>query len=298
MRGGLRPLPLEVRTLQGDTMDSSPQYGGANRGTPLSMLDGTGVRNWVAMAEMYYDSIHAAANKRLLAMTPYPFTGKAFSRWGMLLTDAPEEVPKHWDDVKAMLLTRFNILANGESVQTAKAKEIFLSGQPCELACRAVKPKLKRCVQGSEQLRRELECEHELSLAWYENKTESNRRWAERATITRHLSWGPTEGEREGHNSGPGQNKQGPYRNSGNRGRAPIKRQGGKWLGQPGRVKGSHTTAVIDDLRTLSSSEISVSLEVQRSVSLVTVKAIWLRIARAAKKRPGTTRTDALDVGE
>ncbi|KAL8428443.1 hypothetical protein Efla_003259 [Eimeria flavescens] len=153
----------------------SPQCGGANKGTPLPMFDETGVRHWVAMAEMYYDSIQGAASKRL-PMTRHHFTGKEFSHCGMLLIDASEEVPKSWDDMKEMLLSRFSttptaatlarpkrlefggdldataeefadILANGESVPSAKAKEIFLSPLAYELPFRAFKTEFKPCAQ-------------------------------------------------------------------------------------------------------------------------------------------------------
>ncbi|KAL8430354.1 hypothetical protein Efla_001119 [Eimeria flavescens] len=90
-RKKFRALQVRIRALQDDIMDSSPQYDGGGKETPLPMLDGTGVP--VAMAELYFNSIHATASKRL-SMTPFHFAGKAFSHWDMLLIDAPEEVPE------------------------------------------------------------------------------------------------------------------------------------------------------------------------------------------------------------
>ncbi|KAL8430564.1 hypothetical protein Efla_000509 [Eimeria flavescens] len=127
-------------------------------------------------------------------MTPYHFTGEALSRWGVLLMDAQEEVPKSWDDRKAVLLSRFRttstparvaklkrlelegdldamaeefagILRHGESVPSAEAKGIFLSRLPYELAPRAFKTELKTWAQVKQHLRGELESEHELALA-------------------------------------------------------------------------------------------------------------------------------------
>ncbi|KAL8439641.1 hypothetical protein Efla_004549 [Eimeria flavescens] len=147
------------------------QYGWGKTGISLSMFDGTGVRNRVVMAQMYFDSLRETATRRL-STASYLVTEKAFSHWGMLLIDFSEEVPKSWDDMTAMLPSRFSttsaaatiaqwkgvepngdleataeefaaIFANGESVPSAQAKEIFLSRIPYELASRQFKTELK-----------------------------------------------------------------------------------------------------------------------------------------------------------
>ncbi|KAL8439788.1 hypothetical protein Efla_006702 [Eimeria flavescens] len=113
------------------------------------MFDGTGLRNWVDMTEMYFDSIHAAVSKRL-SMTPSHFTGKAFSHWGMLI-DAPEGVPKCWDDMKAMLISRLSTTSTAATIAKRKILEFngaldamaeeFADILANENQCRQLKPK-------------------------------------------------------------------------------------------------------------------------------------------------------------
>ncbi|KAL8439027.1 hypothetical protein Efla_002436 [Eimeria flavescens] len=169
-RRELIALQLQLQALEDDTMDSSPQYGGGNKGTPSPMFDGTGVRNSVATAEIYFDSIHATA---MLLST--------FSITSIAATIAKLKRVKFDGDLDTMAEQLTDILANEESVPSAKAKEIFLSRLIYELAPRAFKTDLKTWAQVREYLRRELKSEHELGLAWYENISESNRRWAERS---------------------------------------------------------------------------------------------------------------------
>ncbi|KAL8424649.1 hypothetical protein Efla_006397 [Eimeria flavescens] len=84
-----------------------------------------------------------------------------------------------------------DILANGESVPPAEAKEIY-GDYPTNWP------------QGRSKL-------------WYENTTKSNKTWTESATIIRHLGWGPTEGERDRHNLVSGRNRRGPNSSGSNR---------------------------------------------------------------------------------
>ncbi|KAL8438914.1 hypothetical protein Efla_001500 [Eimeria flavescens] len=94
-------------------MNFSPRCSEANKGTPASYVWWyRGVRNWVAMAEMDYDSIHATASKRLCTL-------------------------------HAMTEECAEVLASGGSVPSVEAKEIFLSRLPFVLASGAFKTEWK-----------------------------------------------------------------------------------------------------------------------------------------------------------
>ncbi|KAL8430588.1 hypothetical protein Efla_000533 [Eimeria flavescens] len=69
--------------------------------------------------------LQATASKRL-SMTPYHFRVKAFSHCGMVLIDAPEEVPKSWDDMKTMLLSMFSTTSTAATI--AKLKRVEFKG--------------------------------------------------------------------------------------------------------------------------------------------------------------------------
>ncbi|KAL8439637.1 hypothetical protein Efla_004545 [Eimeria flavescens] len=115
------------------TDTASQEQAGSGSGTTQVVANRV-LREWVVMAELKFGSVHALASKRL-SITPYYFRAKAFGDWGVLLIDAPKEVPESWDDMKAMLLTRSTF-----------------------------KTESKTWAQVEDHLRRELESAHELGI--------------------------------------------------------------------------------------------------------------------------------------